>query len=493
MGGRHVDPMAVLGPHLDSGVPLSRAAKAAGVPIRTARRWLAAYRGEGPVALTPRARGDHGRRRTPPELVALIEGLALRKPPPSLADVCRQVALVAVERGLHPPSYTTVRSVVAALDPGLSMLAHRGSAAYRDRFELVYRREAGRPNEMWQADHTELDVMILDPSGRPARPWLTVILDDHSRAVAGYTVFLGAPSAMQTALALRQAIWRKADPTWEVCGLPDTLYADHGADFTSSHLAQVCHDTRIHLIHSTAGVPQGRGKIERFFGTVTTELLPTFTGHIPHGTHAKPITTPTMSLAELDVALGQFFVHDYHQRIHSETGESPARRWGAGGWLPRMPDSLEDLDLLLLTVARPRIVHRDGVHCHGLRYLDLTLSAYVGEAVEIRYDPRDLAEVRVYHQGRFLCRAVAPELASATISLKDLQAARTARRRQLRSELRERRSLVDALTGNSREPIPPGTVLIDRQAEGGIAQEGNARTADAQPPARRRLRLYRED
>jgi hypothetical protein len=30
-----------------------------------------------------------------------------------------------------------------------------------------------------------------------------------SRAIAGYVVFLGAPLALQTALALRQAIWRK--------------------------------------------------------------------------------------------------------------------------------------------------------------------------------------------------------------------------------------------------------------------------------------------
>ena len=69
-------------------------------------------------------------------------------------------------------------------------------------------------------------------------------------------------------------------------------------------------------------------------------------------------------------------------------------------------------------------MHRDGIHCHGLRYLDLTLAAYVGEQVTVRYDPRDLAEIRVFHRGKFLCRAVAPELAAKTISLKDLQNAR---------------------------------------------------------------------
>jgi len=45
-----------------------------------------------------------------------------------------------------------------------------------------------------------------------------------------------------------------------------------------------------------------------------------------------------------------------------------------------------------------------------------------------------------------MCRAVSPELAATSISLKDLQAARNRRRRELRRELTSRRSLVDVLT-----------------------------------------------
>jgi putative transposase len=40
-----------------------------------------------------------------------------------------------------------------------------------------------------------------------------------------------------------------------------------------------------------------------------------------------------------------------------------------------MPDSLE-LDLLLLTVAKPRKIHPDGIHFQGLRYLDPVLAAH---------------------------------------------------------------------------------------------------------------------
>ena len=162
-------------------------------------------------------------------------------------------------------------------------MAHHDPDVYRDDFELVLRRESAHPNDVWQADHTELDIMVLDETGRPARPWLTVILDDHSRAIPGYTVFLGDPTTAQTALALRQAIWRKPDPGWAVCGVPAVLYSDHGADFTSTHLTRVCADLKVQLIHSAPGRPRGRGKVERLFGTITTELLPTLPGHIPPG------------------------------------------------------------------------------------------------------------------------------------------------------------------------------------------------------------------
>jgi len=209
-------------------------------------------------------------------------------------------------------------------------------------------------------------------------------------------------------------------------------------------------------VFSTAGVPQGRAKVERFFATVTTELLPTLPGYLAPNRAVGPVDPPRLTLGELDAAVGRYITATYHVREHSETRRPPVARWAAGGWIPRLPESLEQLDLLLLTVVRARTVHRDGIRFEGLRYLDLTLAAYVGEPVTIRYDPRDLAEIRVFHGGRFLCRAISPELAGHTISLRDLQAARTARRRELRTHLRERRSLADELLPplNAGSPAP---------------------------------------
>ena len=356
-----------LRPVLEEGVSLQRLADDQRIPLRTAQRWLQRYQREGLVGLAHRPRSDHGQRRTvSPEVQQLIEGLALRKPPPTVAAVHRQVHAVTEQHGWPQPSYATVHSIIRALAPGLVMLAHDGPKKYADRFELLYRREASRPNEMWQADHTPLDLWVLDERGQPARPWFTIVLDDYSRAVAGYALSLHPPSSIQTALALRQAIWRKGDPHWSVCGIPETFYTDHGSDFTSHHLEQVAADLHMAVVFSIAGKPRGRGKVERIFGTVNQLFLCHQPGYTPPG---SPPAKPVLTLPELDARLRTFLVDTYHQQVHSETGVPPHARWEANDFLPRLPDSLEQLDLLLLTVAKPRRVHPDGIHFQGFRYL----------------------------------------------------------------------------------------------------------------------------
>jgi putative transposase len=45
-------------------------------------------------------------------------------------------------------------------------LARDGPKAYRERFDLVHRRETDGPNAIWQADHTLLDVWVHDERTR---------------------------------------------------------------------------------------------------------------------------------------------------------------------------------------------------------------------------------------------------------------------------------------------------------------------------------------
>jgi putative transposase len=468
----------LLRPHLEDGISLAKVADQHHLSLRTLERWVRRYRQRGLAGLVRAPYANRGRRRLPDEFQHLIEGLALRRPPMSTAAVHREVRAVAQARGWAAPSYATVYDVVRHLPGALVTLAHEGPKVYADRFDLLYRREASQLNVIWQADHTPLDIWVLDEGGRPARPWLTIILDDHSRAVAGYALSLHAPSSIQTALALRQAIWRKGDPHWSVCGIPETFYTDHGSDFTSQHLEQVGADLHIALVFSIAGKPRGRGKVERVFRSINQVFLCHQPGYTPPG---SPAEKAVLTLPELDSRLRTYLVETYNQLAHSQTGVAPQVRWEADGFLPRLPDSLEQLDLLLLTVAKPRRVHQDGIHFQGFRYIDLTLSAYVGEDVVIRYDPRDMAELRVYFGGAFLCRAISPELAGETIALKDIIRARNQRRRELRTTLADREATVEALLQLRRGPVAQPSL-----------PEGEPQPS-LPPPIRPRLKRYFND
>ena len=339
----------MLQPFLTGESTLPKVVQSHGLALRTARRWVSRYRAMGLAGLVRAPRNDKGKRTLGDEMLHLIEGLALQTPPLTKAAIHRRVQTWAHQQNHPCPSYRTVASIVNSLDPALTTLAHQGTKAYKETFDLLHRREANSPNAIWQADHTLLDIWLRNEKGEPVRPWLTVIMDDYSRAIAGYYLFLGAPSAHQTALAFRQAIWRKNNPDWLIFGIPELLYTDHGSDFTSQHIEHVCADLKIRLIFSQVAQPRGRGKIERFFLTINQMLLCQLSDYTPRGT--PPPEVPKLTLTDFTREF-ECFLHGYHQRPHGETKEAPQERWRKGGFLPQIPDSLEILDLLLLTVAK---------------------------------------------------------------------------------------------------------------------------------------------
>ena len=440
----------LLEPHLERGRELRSVADGAGVSFRTLQRWVAQYRRSGLAALARKSRADRGERRAvSAKIREAIEELALERPPLPITSVYRQVREFAQLTGEPPPSYWMVYDLIRELPGSLLTLAHQGPKAYSEFFDLVRRREAAKPNAIWQVDHAQLDILLLKDDGTSMRPWLTIVIDDYSRAIAGYYLGFDPPSSLRTSLALRQGIWRKGHPHWHICGIPDVLYSDNGADFTSNHLEQVSADLKMRLVFSTPGKPQGRGRIERFFRSINEMFLCDLDGYTQRSRRK-----PSLTLDQLEDMFRTFLLEVYHRRASSEARLAPSERWEEGGFLPRMPASLEQLDLLLMQEVRARKVRRDGIHFQSLRYLSLTLAAYVGEEVTIRFDPRDMGEIRVFYRDRFLCRAISAELAGETIPLRDIIRARNRRRKELRSILYDRQKMVDTLLQLKKGPSP---------------------------------------
>lgn len=423
----------VILPILDSESSAVEIGKEYGIPVRTIHSWLKQFSLFGLNGLERKTRSDKGLHRSiSKEMLELVQGLALQKPPLLIKSIYRKIKILAKRKCIEAPSYDTIYKIVKGIDPGLKTLAIEGSKAYQQKYELLYRRECKRSNEIWQADHTELDIYIIDDKGIERKPWLTTIIDDYSRAISGKYLSFEPPSSINTALALRHAIWKKKNTDWEICGVPSILYTDHGADFKSIHIEQVCINLKIRMINSAVGKPRGRGKVERFFQTINECFLCDQPGFTING---KPISKPAHTLISLDELLDNFIVNKYHKDIHSKTGESPTKRWSSD-FLPVLPDSIDQLDDLLLTINKSRKVLRDGIRFNGMRYISTTLAGFVNELVTIKYDPRDIAEIRVYHDGKFLCKAICQDLANLTIGLKEIKKARLAIKKGLHKKVK---------------------------------------------------------
>ena len=210
-------------------------------------------------------------------------------------------------------------------------------------------------------------------------------------------------------------------------------------------------------------------------------MLSELPGYAPQG--AKNVK-PELTLEVFDRLFRNFVLTNYHRRIHSTIKTTPLEKWAEGSFLPQLPQSLEKLDLLLLTVAKSRKVRRDGIHFQTFRYMNTTLAAYVGESVMIRYDPRDLAEIRVFFQDKFLCRAICQELAGETISLKEIIKARKRRKKELREIIQSRKKLL-------QQYLPSLDVPTDTLPE--------RKTSNLNPPIenpiapKKKLKLYWND
>lgn len=250
------------------------------VSKRTLQYWISKYQQFGLIGLVRKSRADSGVFKVEKEVQEEIKNLILSHKRNSVTSIHRKICEICKKNNWKQPTYYQVYAISKSLSPGLKKLAHEGKKEYQNTYDIIHRREASYPNEIWQADHTPLDIIVLNEKGKPERPWLTIILDDYSRAVAGYFLSFQDPSAIQTSLVLHQAIWRKSNPDWQICGIPEKFYTDHGSDFTSNHLEQVAIDLKINLVFSTVGVPRGRGKIEKFFSTINQLFLQDLPGYI---------------------------------------------------------------------------------------------------------------------------------------------------------------------------------------------------------------------
>jgi len=261
----------------------------------TIRRWVTLYETNGKqlLSLYPSSRSDSGKSRKVDD-ETILSLVKLRREKPSLPvnrliEEMKQKNLITPGISLHlSTAYRILKN------EGLSK-AKVSAKVDRRRFEAEF------PNDIWQSDVMHGPHVMIN--GKNRKSYLIAFLDDHSRLLP-CAEFYSSERLDHWLDAFRKALLTR--------GMPRKLYVDNGAAFRSRHLERICASLGITLIHTPPYTPQGRGKIERFFRTVRSQLLSSY--------HGK-------SLDDLNTALNLWVDKDYHQRNHSSTGQSPFNRF----------------------------------------------------------------------------------------------------------------------------------------------------------------------
>jgi putative transposase len=117
----------------------------------------------------------------------------------------------------------------------------------------VYRRwEPRARNQVWEADHAQLDVEVLPLRGsRRVGPWLTVIEDGFSRLVMGWALSL-QPTRAEVLAALREAIVVNVERgPWG--GVPQLVRFDGGLEFLAAAVTRAAGEVGFAALQATHG------------------------------------------------------------------------------------------------------------------------------------------------------------------------------------------------------------------------------------------------
>ncbi len=341
------------------------------VSAETIRSWVRTYRRHGLPGLEDKPHPKRGSKALTKEQVELVCALKKEVPERSLDRLLAIIEeMKLVDKGSIRRS--TLHRVLQA--QGLSASRCRvPDSQDLDRFE------AQASNDLWQSDML-VGPWLPDPAqgGKLRRAYLYAFLDDHSRLLLhGRFSFKGDLPALE--LVFRRCLQKY--------GKPKRVYYDNGQVYRSKHMRHIVAELGIHGITFTKAYrPMGHGKIEAFNrycrGAFIAELK------------ASNIKT----LDELNEAFLAWADLSYSQKIHTETGDKPRKRWR------KDVGKIEYLDEEALRLAflwtETRSPDKSGIFSlFGTRYQ--AGASLARKRIEVRYDPEQLDDIELWYAGVF--------------------------------------------------------------------------------------------
>ena len=225
-------------------------------------------------------------------------------------------------------------------------------------------------NDCWQSDTSDGPYITIE--GKKYRTKLIMFIDDKSRMIMGYEFFLN-----DNAINM-QKVFKNAIKTY---GKPKKLFVDNGGPYDNKQLSLICATLGIELIHAKPYSPESKAKIERSFRT------------IKDGRMRCTDWNSFESLKDVNESLSTFIYHEYINKKHSSTQETPNERWHNEykNVVVLDPNFIDDSFLHRVN----RKVRKDRTVKIENNYYEVPFK-YVGKTIEIRFDPINLEEMNVF-------------------------------------------------------------------------------------------------
>lgn len=410
---------------------VEEAAKSVGKSVTTVYGWISTYEQTEKISsLIPNTK-QRGKRGSRLDSVVdkiiddVLEELYLSKQRTSFSKIVMQIKKECKRLEMKPPHDNTIRNRIKAIDPKLAMKKREGyKKAHKEfsNFEGEFP-EGNYPLEVFQVDHTPLDIMVVDSTFRKplGRPYLTLAIDVYSRMIAGIYVSLQAPGYLSVSQCLYNAFLPKekflkqygVDGTWNVFGLPRQIAVDNGKDLVGADMQRVCDEFGITLLKRPVARPQFGAHVERVLGTINKAIhdLPgtTFSNVTEKGEYDS-VKNATFTLEEITHWLVEYIVNVYHKREHHGLGMTPEQKYQVGifgddenpgtGILPSIIENEEDIRIALLPTFY-RTVQKNGITLDGITYYSDVLRTWInrkddkGEKLKfkIKRDPLDIQKL----------------------------------------------------------------------------------------------------
>ncbi|NQX62210.1 integrase catalytic domain-containing protein [Paenibacillus qinlingensis] len=320
---------------------------------------------------------------------------------------------------IDPPKYDTIYKLLNRINPEVRARMREGKVG-SEKFTEVERGfsnyEAKYPLHIVEIDHTEFDMDVIDEKTGYVigRPYITLGIDVFSRKIWCMEISFEPPSADKVRRAIMHGIFfkdakKKYDTVydWDVYGIPTIIYMDNGPEFKNAEVKRMINETlQSQVQYRPVKTPRYGGTIERYFGTINSELI-----HRLHGTRKGSVKQKGDYDSEKEAVftledireLLTFYITNYHYEPHSGLPiqfPTTAARYYAGLEMVGFPEWIdkEDEDYykmeLLPVIVKPYT--RDGVRFENVRYKNSSQHKLVMPReykYKVKYDSDDVSKL----------------------------------------------------------------------------------------------------